>query len=54
MILERAIALRSQARNCRQLAQEANQLDAIRVLLRKADECDLQADRLEREGGTFD
>ena len=54
MSLEKSIALRSQAQNCRQLAQEADHLDAIRELLRKANECDLKADRLAHEGGAID
>jgi hypothetical protein len=52
--LEKSIALRSQAQSCRRLAQEADHLDAIRELLRKADECDLKADRLAHEGGAVD
>ena len=54
MTLEKSIALRSQAESCRRLAQEADHLDVIRELLRKADECDVQAERLAQEGGGVD
>ncbi len=54
MSLEKSAALRSKAQSCRRLAQEADHLDAIRELLRKADECDLKADRLAHEGRRAD
>ena len=41
-----AADLREHAKNCRRLAQEADHLDAIRKLLRMADEFDVEADRL--------
>jgi hypothetical protein len=47
-------ALRHHAANCRRLAQEADHLDAIRELLRIADDSDGRADRLEQEGRVAD
>ena len=50
-----ATALREHATNCRRLAQEADHLDAIRELLRMANDSDLEADRLAQEHGrTFE
>ena len=44
-----SMTLRGNARHCRQLAQEATQLDAMRKLIRTADEFDREADRLEAQ-----